>query len=530
MSKKIIAVLLAAVLSFSVFTLPASAAAGDIGEKIENGFYTVLEKAVMGLLFCINKTIPGYSSKWISEKDYDSKDFYPGESKFDTQEGDGAVWSLGYAGASLIDGLDVMNGEYFLAGSLEVFKGRVPVEVTDDQRVRVFALSDGSDVFVQAVVDGFGLSRKDVNIIRERVKDTAYANGVTSLNVSVLHQHSCIDTLGFNVPLLPALIFNSANSLFFGTLEKLKQKRNAEFIENLYSKTAQCITAALSSMKEGRLYYGEADIGEYIRDKRTPYFYDEMIHRLRFVPSDGSEETWILEAGIHATNFGAAADVLTADYPYYLEKTIREDKGANTVFVQGAELAIATDRTLTDVEELSTKENVELYAKAIADRVYATENELELKPILNVSHKEVKIKIENQIHILAAKEDLLSAVVVKDGFNVKMVTEIGYLELGGKVAVFICPGEFEAGLIYDGPVTTKEESRTGEGWDYEALEKKTGMEYVMVFGICNDQSGYVMTDNAYRSLFTENEEANVLSRTIGSTYMKEYASLIESVK
>ena len=67
------------------------------------------------------------------------------------------------------------------------------------------------------------------------------------------------------------------------------------------------------------LYYGNIDISEYIRDKRDPQVYDGNLNRFRFVPADGSKETWILQGSMHCTGFGAGPDELTADYPYYIE-------------------------------------------------------------------------------------------------------------------------------------------------------------------------------------------------------------------
>ncbi len=538
MKRKLLAVFLACFMLASVFTLPAGAVSAQTGERfakfsdaVVNKAYDVLESAVWVLLRGLNRIIPGYDSDWPDENDYESKNFYPGEEKFDTEVSDGARWRLGFSETSLIDGLDIKNGEFFLAGGLEFFKGRVPADVIDDQRVRAFALSDSTGgTVVQAVIDGFGISRGSVNEIRSRIEDFAAENGIISVNVSVLHQHSCIDTLGFNVPLIPALVFNSANSLFGGLMEKLKVCNSPVFMENLYEKTCACIKNAVSSMESGELYYGEADIGEYIHDKREPENYDEMIHRLRFVPDSEGRETWLLEAGIHPVCLSASTEYLTGDYPYYIEKTVNEKAGANVVFVQGAELALTTVKRKTDGSFEDKVSAMEDYGEAIADRVIAIKTEEKLEPVLNIRLNEVYIPVENQIHILAAREDLFDAVVVRSGRNYKIVTEIGYIELGNRVGIFLCPGEFEPGILYEGAVTTAQESRTGESWNYEPLSKLTGMKHVMVFGLCNDQSGYVLTDNDYRSLFTENEEVNVICKKAGSIYAKAYGELIESVR
>ena len=212
-----------------------------------------------------------------------------------------------------------MDGDYFLAGSLEPIMGRVPAKVIDDQRVRVYAISDGvGGTVVHAVIDGFGMSRGDVQKIRALMADFAEENNVISINVSVLHQHSCIDTLGMNVPLAQALIMNTGNAALGGLLDEHKVQKNQQFMESVFNKTAYAMKRAVKNMKDGELYYGSADISEYVKDKRDPQTADTEIQRLRFVPDDGTSETWILEAGIHCTSLGAGPDELTADYPYYI--------------------------------------------------------------------------------------------------------------------------------------------------------------------------------------------------------------------
>lgn len=590
MSKKVLAVILSLVLVFSVVAVPVGAADIQIPQtSATNVLNYFIDKLIHFVLSYLNKYWPGYEGGWSTEEDYQTENFYPGDKDFDNEVTEASKWQLGYAGASLIDGIDVMNGKFFLAGSLEVAAGRVPTKVLDDQRVRVYALSDGTGgTVVHAVIDGFALPRGDVNEIRERLNEFAVANNIASLNVSVLHQHSCIDTLGMNVPLLQALLANTGNAASGGLIEGLKVQKNPEFMENLYNKTVFAVKKAVKSMKAGSLYYGTADISDYIRDKRDPQAFDPNINRLRFVPDDGSAETWILETGVHCTGNGAGGDVLTADYPYYIEKAIREEVGANVVFVLGAELAISmrTVRCCIDCGEvadikkpadengiyeiscplcgkktapddaedskfkpedakdyvktvdswnnLNTPQNttnyyqLKDYGYSVAKRVMAIDNDRELDPVLNIAHEEVTVDVENQILILAAREDILNAVIVKSDDGYKMVTEIGYMELGNDVAVFLCPGEFDPSLIYGGP-ESGDAGWVGE-WSMPALSEVTDCDTVMVYGLCNDQAGYVLRDNEYHSLLSENEEVNALSSSAGSTFVNAYMNLINEIE
>ena len=532
MVKKSLAVILSLVMVFSAFWLPTSACVTGQEINIENVLNLCLDTLIHRILTGLNLFWPGYDADWEQVDEYDSDLFLEGETEFDTKTEEKSDWYLGYAGASLLEGLDIMNGEYFLAGSLEVVEGRVPQKINDDQRVRVYAISDGvSGIVVHAVIDGFGMSRGDVQVIRGMLMEYAEEKGldVISINVSVLHQHSCIDTLGMNIPLLQGLIINTTNAALGGALDSIKVMKNQQFMDNLFEKTTECMKTAISSMKKGDLYYGYADVSEYMRDARDPWSFDENIHRLRFVPDDGSKETWILQGSMHCTGMGAGPDELTADYPYYIEKAIREKTGANVVYVIGAELAIRQEKELTNKEGESDIENITAYGYALADKVMAIKNDIKLDPILNVAHKEVYLNVDNGILTLAARQDILNAVIVKDGLKNIMVTEIGYMELGNKVGIFMCPGEFDPMLIFGGP-ESGDAAWTGKTWDYTPLTETADVPYVMVYGLCNDQAGYVLRDNEYHSLIGENEEVNIVSKTAGSSFVIAFEELINEVK
>ncbi len=532
MNKKILSVFLAVILSFSVVAVPVAACVQVESINIENTFNLCLDVLIHRILAVLNVFWPGYDGEWEKIEDYEAENFYEGEKKFDNNVTKDSRWSLGYAGASLLEDIDVMNGEYFLAGSLEVIAGRVPTKVNDDQRVRVYAISDGvSGIAVQAVIDGFGLSRGDVQEIRSRIEKLAQMQGhnIISMNVSVLHQHSCIDTLGMNVPLLPALVHNTINAALMGMLDSIKVLKNQQFMENLFNKTVQSVMTAINNMETGSLYYGYTNVSEYMRDARDPISFDENIHRLRFVPDSNNKETWILQGSMHCTGMGAGPDELTSDYPYYIEKAINEKVNANVVYVLGAELAIKQNKDLTYKEGATDIENIALYGYALADKVMKIKNDIKLQPVMNVAHKEVYLDVDNGILTLAARQDILNPIIVKDGFKYVMITEIGYMELGNKVGIFMCPGEMDPSLIFGGP-ESGDAAWTGESWDYAPIKDFSDAEYVMVYGLCNDQAGYVLRDNEYHSLLSENEEVNIVSRTSGSAIVNGFEDIFASVK
>ena len=220
--KKVLALLLAALMLSVCFTAPAGAASVNgengysVSEKLEQVFYRFVDKLIDMLGKTINLFMPGFN--WNNSiprySDYTFSGEFTGEEEFDTAVYPNAHWSMGFAEASLIEGLEIFDGSYYVAGSLEAMEGRVPTELIDDQTVNVYALSDGvSGTVVHIVIDGYGISRGDVLLIRNSLKDFAEEKNIISINVSALHQHSCIDTLGLSAPILPALVKNPLSTL-----------------------------------------------------------------------------------------------------------------------------------------------------------------------------------------------------------------------------------------------------------------------------------------------------------------------------
>lgn len=537
-TKKLIALLLAAVMILMASAVPALAASklnpndGAL-QKAESIMYRILDKLISMLVKTLNMLIPGlnWTGRWPSVQNYSPENFYEGEDAFDTEVQPDAKWSAGFATASLIEGLDIMNGEYYMAGTLEPMNGRVPVEIVDDQAVAVYALSDGvSGTVVQAVIDGYGIARGDVLEIRDRLADFAQENNIISINVSVLHQHSCIDILGMGAPLVPAVFTNPAYSLLNKDTDQFIGGKNPSFMKHLYEVTARTITEAVESMTEGQLYYGYVDVSDYIYDKRDPQVIDENMNRFRFVPDDADRnEIWICEAGIHCVGLGAGSDRLTSDFPYYIKEYVKENAGADVVYVNGAELALTADYSLINVEETETNSRIKAMGYALGEKIVSIDNDVALDPVLNIKHSEVPIKAENQILILAVREGLINSVVAKDGLGFAIITEIGYMELGNTVGVFFAPGELAPEIVWGGAVSA-EESWTGESWDYAPLAETAGVDTMLCFGLTNDQIGYILADNDIRSIFTENEEVNASSYHSASALTESFEALIASVK
>lgn len=561
--KKVISLLLSVVMVFTVFSvaLTSSAFAADtaasesvavtsidfggikiptswdeLGGMMLKSLYKLADQIIDALVKGINKNIP--SVKFEQKENFTSEMFFEGMEDYLSAPASNAVWSLGYGSASLQTG-DELDGKHYVGGSLSFPKTKAATAIYDDQRVRVIAINDGSGrgTLIFAVIDGFGISSTDVRGIRKELADFAKANNIVGINISVLHQHSCVDTFGMNGDLVKMIFTNPALNRInntFGTDYKLLNGQNASFMKHLYNVTVDSVKEAVNSMTTGKMYYSEIEAGEYIRDKREPMVFDSKIHRFRFVPDNGTKETWLCNMAIHAVGNGAAGTAITGDYPYYIEQEVNK-AGANFIQIQGAELAISSKHDSLNLPEGTPRlESLKIYGTTLGKLIVeSNEAETEVAPLLNYRMKEYYVPVTNQILEFAGRLGALTNTVVTtddDNHVLEVATELGYLEIGTKLAVAIIPGELEPAIAYGGYLDA-DHSWTGTDFDYPSLQDIVGTDKeLLVFGLMNDQIGYILEDNDYSSILSGvNEEIVATGNVAGSTTINAFEELMESI-
>jgi len=237
------------------------------------------------------------------------------------------------------------------------------------------------------------------------------------------------------------------------------------------------------------------------------------------------------------------ADSISGDFVYYMEELINAS-GANMLFINGAQNGInsnsgaASDKYRYETEEewlansvrttdkrvrrigrdfagialAMTMEPGEIAANALTDpdndhgwqyrdiitmmQSSGTVRETELRPQLDIRLREVRVEIENPVTRWAAKRGMLNMNVVREGKKLLGPTEIGLLELGGTVTVALLPGEFTPGLAWRGIDTIAQHAIRQRDFAYPTFSESAGRE-VLVFGLCNDELGYVIPDSDY---------------------------------
>lgn len=527
MKKRLIALVLCVAMLFSVTAVTSYA---DEYTKSEQTINTLGEQLLQGIVGLIVKAIKD-PSDWVDEKTYFENNNATDKATQFIDETKSENWYVGYSSASIQTDKDL---EYYVGGSLSVTK-KLATEVRDDQRVRTMAISDGRGIHVFASIDCFGFANSEVIKVRKMLEGYCKAKNITSINISALHQHSCIDTYGMNGDIVNAILLGPVRNIL--GIEN-PSGMDPEFMDNLYKKIIQTVKEAVESMEPGDLYYGAVDASEYIHDKRDPQVIDPNIHRFRFVPLNAeSNETWLVNTAIHTVGMGAGGTIVTADYPYYLEKYIKEETDANFIMIQGAELAITSDygEDLVADPEVLAEYGDEGYARlasygyTLGELTCSIEDSKKLDPILNYARMTYTSRVENNIITLAAKCGLLSNTVVKSGDEYKVVTELGYIEFGKDIAVAVAPGELAPEIAFGGAMKS-EDSWSGTDWEFNPIKDNVDGRTLVVFGLTNGQVGYMLTDNSWRSFLCENEEIVSAGSDAGSTFTRNFYTLLGIVR
>ncbi len=541
--------------------------------------YTLGDHLITGI-FGMLQRLYKEPADFIPEEEYVTENFYSGTKE---EHKDNAVWKLGYSQKSLTPS-DILVKEKYYSGGY-IFAPKIDPEqvlqengkVLDGIKVRAIALDAGNGTALFATIDAIGFSNADVRDIRQRLAAYAEENNIVSVNVFATHCHSSIDTMGIWTNTFPTLISNLFKNR--AGFEMPDSAANQTFVKMVKTKTVAAMKEAFENMEEGTLDFASYDASSYISNvrkfdqnaKEAVGAVDKTIERFVFTPVDGSEPTMIVNGNAHP-NIASVDDysIFSSDYVGAMEKVINE-AGYNFMFFNGAisNIKIVHKSITRDGLSLKSRESSHRWgyelgfhliyidksedelandAEVIAKRdkwLPASDNyegtkgtpwytgkkgvtPQQLDPILNIKHEELRIKVDSQLMKLVCKANVINANILKaeDG-TYKYVTEIGYMEIGDKKVVFV-PGEIEPSLVFGGDLLKAKYSYSGMDYKGSILKDIIKDDNLMVFGLANDEIGYIIPDNDYcdLGLFGDahhKEELLVLHPNLGSELVEEYS-------
>ncbi len=441
------------------------------------GLPALVRKIISALLTLIIMVLPG--SMFTNETD-EAQYMLTGDSVFSDESGE--CWTVGFA-KEVLTPADVSADTFYIAG----YNTNNPATgVLDDMYAKAVYLDDntGRGGVIICAIDSVGISRADINDIRQMVIESGEIPNLKSINICATHTHSAVDTQG-----LWGKAFYSDG-------------KNDEFMNNLKEKTAAAIISAYKSRENGRLYFGTAESDGLQADTRTPIDYDSTVTSIRFEPADGSNDTYIVNFACHAEMLGSNTNIVSADFPAYMSKEIDEKTGgANVVFINGAIGGLITGAeidTFLKGELSECIEHTKEFGKAVADLVLGINNEQELTPVINIKSQIVSVLCDNTALLLARFIGVLNNdMSLNDNNEVSIITEVSYMELGSRqIGVYMIPGEL-CPELESGNFLSAEESANGTEADYKTLSEMSRCEHNFVIGLCNDELGYIIPENDF---------------------------------
>lgn len=432
------------------------------------------------LSFLGGAVVSAMPKKYFKTQTQADKYMLRGDEEFSLESGN--TWTCGF-GKSVVTAPDYNTETYYIAG----YDSNNPVKgVLDDMYARAVFIDDnkGNGGVVFCAVDCVGMSRKDINDIRKAVIEHQ-KHKLKSINICATHSHSAIDTQGL-----------------WG--EKLyKSGRNEKYMAYLKERTAQAIISAIETRKDGKLYFGFSQTDGLQADVRTPVTFDDNLNVLHFVPNDSSGDIYAVNFACHAELLGDKTTRVSADFPAYLIKEIESrNANVNALFFNGAIGGMVSAKDIKKIyrNEINCEEYTKNYGKTLGELVLTIDNEKELKPILNIKSKGIKIVADNTLLVFARFLKILNNDISRTEKRTKasLFSEICYAEFGEKdLALFLVPGELFSEL-FNGEFLTENDSANHKKADYDkSLSDMSDCKHKFVIGLANDELGYIVPENDY---------------------------------
>lgn len=385
-----------------------------------------------------------------------------------------SLWTVGFSAQPILpDEEKIESGEYYIAG---YNNGVAVTGVLDPQYARAVWLDDncGNGGVMLVSIDCIGLSSPDADLIRSRLTDFMEESGCRFIHILSTHTHAGIDTLGLWGPVAERGV-------------------NDSFMETLYDSAEQAVRTAYENRKSGRLYYGTNELPEILlRDSREPIVTDPTLTCLRFAPEDGSAGLRIFHFAAHPEALRSENTLVSADYPSVLGRMVQEATGDDYAYFTGAIGGLIMTRELNVNLQIS----LEKTGKMLAEAALSIDNERELKPNLRHCTQEVYVPLENTTFVLMQFLGVLRAKAAPSGSatGYSIVSRMSLIQLDD-LPIVLAPGELFPELTCGAPALFTPVHPDVE--NPETFTEILGTDRYLVFGLADDEIGYVMPPNDF---------------------------------
>ena len=387
----------------------------------------------------------------------------------------GESYCCGFAGKDVMPD-DIHAKKYWIAGH---GMGHVIEKVHDNVTVSAMWIgADDNGGYIHLAADIVGLTNFELNIVRESLKDFMAESKCAGVFLSCSHSHAGFDTVGY-----------------WGQLYKLQSGKDKAYMDKLLKSLAEVAVEAYKNRKPGKLYMGTIHVPDAQYCKREPDAMHDVLTRTRFVPADGSKEIWFLNYAAHPNTLGGGNRECSADYPYWLRKTITDRKPVNVLFGVGAIGAVDPGMYSEDVVE-----RTRLQGEALGNATFEIDNDKEMPVEITVLQHKYYSPVDNGLLALMVTIKACSGqryAYDKGDLGLALLTEMVYIKLGTQ-QILMLPGEPFPEVVYGGSCDA-ETSATGKGLDINPAPviDVVGDKDLLVYCVTNDMTGYCVAPNDY---------------------------------
>ena len=378
---------------------------------------------------------------------------------------------------------------------------------------------------IMVTADIIGLTNTEVSLIRASLADFCEKAKCKAINICCTHQHAGFDTVGYwgRLP-------------FTGKVDT--------YMNKIFATIKEICIEAYENRKTGDLYLGTTHVPEAQNDRRLPIVLHDVLTRFRFVPDDGSKETWLLNFAAHPNTLGGGNTLCSADYPYFLREAIYSEKDVNILFGIGA-IGAVDPGSFDDEEDRWVR--TEKQGKALAAGALRIDNDEKMPAEITVLQQPFYYHADNGVLAFLAMLKVMSSKMVASDeaeLGMALVSEMTYMKIGSQ-QVLIIPGEAFPEIAYGGAASA-EESPTGRGPEINppSFVEIADDKDLLVFGVSNDFTGYVVPPNDFILHKTEPylstakdkfdrghyHETNSLGYSAAKTLSNTFADIMERVK
>ncbi len=346
-----------------------------------------------------------------------------------------------------------IDGEHYpqFMGGFGYF--RVSSGIHDELWTRCLLLRTDETTVAFITVDLVGLFRPDCLKFAKEIVSRGYDIEQDNIIIHSTHNHEGPDTMGLWGP---SPLVTGVDPVY---MEIVKQGVVAAFEE------------AYNNLQSARIRFGKAFIYEDMNyDTREPEVIDTEVPIMQLCALDGSIIATLESWGSHPEVLWDDNTIITADYPYYSNMYLENYFGGMGFHISSDLGGLMTPRTSGHTWEESERIGNTLAQLAID----AIENQPWIDDVeITLQKKIIDIPLQNPEFILLFELGVLN----RELYDGKVRTEVNLIHIGDAI-IFTVPGEMfpETGYL---------------------IKDLTDSEYEFIFGLANDELGYLVPEDQY---------------------------------